>query len=223
MTMALVLKRREIPIAIFAVVSLLLLADYFTGAWPDVAKETIGWAIILWMFSYVLGVTSLFRYHLTRIQKRSQYWAYSVVLIVCVFVYLLSGLLGGVGGFSGIPASKAFNDFLWLNVLAPLQTGILSYVGFYMYTIFFRGARTRSWDVGIMMIVTIILMLNVAPVGMALWEGFGPLGDWFKDVINTGSYRGIMIGVGVGLIAVWVRAMLGYERAFLGELSRGAE
>lgn len=221
--MALILKRGEIPIILFAITSIIILLDYFTGTFHVAATELIGWAIILWMFSYLLGVISLFRYHLTRIQTKGKLWPYSVILLASFFTFFISGMLGGVGGFEGIAASKAFNDFLWLNVLAPLQTGILSYVGFYMYTIFFRGARTRSWDIGIMMICAILLMLYVAPIGAIIWPGFEPIGTWLKDVVNTGAYRAIMIGVGVGLVAVWVRAILGYERTFLGEMAGGAE
>ncbi len=214
--MAVILKRGEIPIILFTVVSGIILFSYFTGLIPEVADELIGWSIILVSFSYILGLVTLLRYHLVRIRKREKYWPYSAILLAFFLMFLVSGLLGGVGGYEGIAVSKEFKDFLWLHMLAPLQTGVLSYVGFYMYTVFFRGARTRSWDIGIMLITAILLMLYTAPIGAAIWPGFVPIGAWLKDVANSGAYRGIMIGVGIGLIALWLRAVLGYEKSYLG-------
>jgi hypothetical protein len=43
---------------------------------------------------------------------------------------------------------------------------------------------------------------------------------WLKDVPNTGAMRAITIGMGVGLLAVVIRVLLGMERSYLGEISR---
>ena len=44
-------------------------------------------------------------------------------------------------------------------------------------------------------------MLQVAPIGGAVWSGFPIIGQWIMDIPTTGGYRGIMITAAFGLIA----------------------
>jgi hypothetical protein len=60
-------------------------------------------------------------------------------------------------------------------------------------------------------------MLYQAPAGPAFWSGFEAIGDWFKNVPNTAGNRAILIGMAVGMIAVFVRTLLGLERSQIGE------
>jgi ABC-type dipeptide/oligopeptide/nickel transport system permease subunit len=61
-------------------------------------------------------------------------------------------------------------------------------------------------------------MFYSAPYGTAFWMGFESIGNWIKDVPQMAGQRAIIIGMAVGLIAIFVRTILGLERAQLGEL-----
>jgi hypothetical protein len=108
-------------------------------------------------------------------------------------------------------------DWFWTNLLLPVTIGMFSFAGLYMFIIFFRGARTRSWEAGLLLVVAILLMLYQAPAGPAFWSGFQTIGSWINRVPNTAGFRGITIGVAMGMLALFVRTILGLERAQLGE------
>jgi hypothetical protein len=213
--MATSLKSREIVILFYAVPTLFLLFEFYLAEagsiWNQMGNQLITWAIILYTLSYLLGGYSLFRYHLHMIQRKRENYQFSYLLIISFVVFLFLGLLKSATGL-------ATYDWIWSNILLPLQIAMLSYVGFYTYTVFFRGARSRSWEAGLLLAVSILLMLYQAPAGPAYWSGFETIGNWIKDVPNTAGMRAINIGIAVGLIAIFVRTLLGLERAQLGEL-----
>ena len=210
-----VIKSREVVILFYAVPSLFLLLEFYLApadsVFRTVGDQLLTWALLLWTFTYLLGGYSLFRYHLNAIQHKRERYQYSYLLLGSFAIFLLLGLFKS--WFDLITY-----DWIWNNVLLPLQIAMLSYVGFYTYTVFFRGARSRSWEAGLLLAVSIIIMLYSAPAGPAYWSGFETIGNWIKDVPNTGGQRGIIIGMAIGLIAIFVRTLLGLERAQLGEL-----
>jgi hypothetical protein len=208
------LKSREVVILFYAIPCLFLLFEFYLA--PDgsifqiMGSQLLAWVVILYTFSYLLGGYALFRYHLTIIQQRREGFEFSILLLACFFFFLALGLLKSATGFGGY-------DFVWSNVLLPTQIAMLSFVGFYTYTVFFRGARSRSWEAGLLLFVTILLMLYQAPASAGWFPIFETIGNWIKNVPNTAGNRAILIGMAVGMIAVFVRTLLGLERAQIGE------
>ena len=208
------LKSREVVILMYAVPTVFLLLEFYLAGddsiFRIVGNHLLSWAVLLWTFSYVLGGYALFRYHLNIIQRRREGFGYSILLLASFGVFLFLGLMKSATGWIAY-------DWSIVSLLLPLQIGMLSYVGFYTYTVFYRGARSRSWEAGILLFVTILLMLYQAPAGPAYWSGFETIGNWFKNVPNTAGNRAIVIGMAVGMIAVFVRTLLGLERSQIGE------
>jgi hypothetical protein len=213
--MASALKGREIVILFYAVPTIFLILDYFLAPADsiirDIGNQLIAWVMILWVMSYLIGGYALFRYHLTMIQRKREGYQFSYLLLGSFIVFLGMGLLKSATG-------SILYDWFWSNTLLPLQIAMLSYVGFYTYTIFYRGARSRSWEAGLLLFVSILLMFYSAPYGTAYWMGFESIGNWIKDVPQMAGQRAILIGMAIGLIAIFVRTILGLERAQLGEL-----
>lgn len=200
-----VLRRREIAILFYVVPMLFLVFEYFTGIGSEVSSALIGWAIILSTFTYLIGGFAIFRLHILNISKRRGDWPYSVILIVTFIIFL--GL-----AYTYQPGY----DWVLKNVYTPLTIIMFGFVGFYTVTALFRGARIRNPHAGLLIICAILLMLYNAPIGEAIWPGFKTIGGWLKDVPNTGVMRAVTIGVAVGILATFVRALLGLETSYLG-------
>lgn len=198
------IRRIEIPIGLFGVFSLFLVFDYFTGIATGISSEIIGWGMLLWVFSYLVGYVTLLRYHLTRISKRQEAW-YSILLILCFVVSAVTGRM-----------HKPTFDYIFANILTPLQISMLSYVGFYTYTVLFRGARTRNIYAAILLAVAVIVMLWQAPAGRATMPILDGIAGWIRDVPNTGAMRAILIGIGLGIIVLFLRTLMGYEKSYVG-------
>jgi len=200
-----VLRRREIAILFYVVPMLFLVFEYFTGIGSESSSALIGWAIILSTFTYLIGGFAIFRLHILNIAKQKGEWPYSVILITSFALFL--GL-----AYTYQPGYK------WVleNVYTPLTIIMFGFVGFYAATALFRGARIRNFNAGLLIICAIFLMLYNAPIGEAMWPGFKTIGGWLKDVPNTGVMRAVTIGVAIGILATFVRALLGLETSYLG-------
>lgn len=213
--MASFLKGRELVILFYAVPTLFIILSYYLipagNIIKDIETQMLAWVVILWTMSYLLGGYALFRYHLTLIQRKREGYQFSYLLLGSFIAFLILGLIKSATGFG-------LYDWLWNNALLPLQIAMLSYVGFYTYTVFFRGARSRTWEAGLLLGVSILLMFYSAPYGTAYWYGFETIGNWINSVPNMAGQRAILIGMAIGLIAIFVRTLLGLERAQLGEL-----
>jgi hypothetical protein len=214
------LKSRELVILFYAVPTIFVILEFYLipagNIIKDFGTQMLAWVTILWTMSYLIGGYALFRYHFTIIQRKREGYQFSYLLLLTFIVFLALGLLqSATGGSSG---SFPLYDWLWNNALLPLQIAMLSYVGFYTYTVFFRGARSRSWEAGLLLAVSILLMFYSAPYGTAYWYGFESIGNWINSVPNMAGQRAILIGMAIGLIAIFVRTLLGLERAQLGEL-----
>jgi len=199
------LKKTEIPIALYLIFSAIVLIEYFTGIGTSLVNGLNSGLIIVWTFTYLIGAYTLTRHNLNIIQRRRPGWYYSFVLFGSAIIFFILGFAD-------------HSKYLWVqtNILTPLQGAMLSYVGMYMYTCMFRGARTRSLDAGVLLLVTILMLIYMMPLGPAVWPGFETIGNWIKNVPNTGAQRAILIGMGLGLLAVMVRTWLGLEKSYLG-------
>jgi hypothetical protein len=209
------LKSRELVIGFYAVPTVFLILEYFLAPadsiFREISNQMFAWVTILWVLSYLLGGYALFRYHLTIIQRQREGYQFSYLLLGTFLVFLFLGILKSATGLG-------LYDWLWANALLPLQIGMLSYVGFYTYTVFYRGARSRSWEATLLLAVSIIIMLYQAPAGPAWVPAFETIGSWINSNPNMAGQRAITIGMAIGLIAIFVRTLLGLERAQLGEL-----
>jgi hypothetical protein len=199
------LKRREVAILFYVLPMLFIVFEYYTGIGSILSSTLVNWATILTIFTYLIGGFSIFRLHIMKIYRRNEDWPYSLILMAA-FVFFFFLAYGNRAGY----------DWVLTNIYTPLTILMFGFVGFYTVTALFRGARVRNSYAAVLLICAIILMLYNAPVGETIWPGFKDLGGWLKNVPNTGVMRGVVIGVAVGILATFIRAILGLETSYLG-------
>jgi hypothetical protein len=142
---------------------------------------------------------------LTVLARQRRGWPYSIILLASFLT------------------TFAFNytyptayDFIINRLLASLQMALLAYVGFYSYTLFFRASGTKNPYVLVLLVAILLGLFYNLPMRDVIWTGWGPLGKWVNDVPNTGGMNALLIGVGIGTLALFIRTILGYEEAYLG-------
>lgn len=190
---------------IFAVSAGIILVNSFTGWLAAAYSEILLWASVLAMFAMILGVISLLRHHANLLMRRRKEWPYSIIII-------LSFVSTVVFGYSYTPGY----DFIVNRLLSSLQMALLAYVGFYSYTLFFRAAGTKSPLVLTLLVFATLGLLYNLPMRDAVSPVLATLGNWVKDVPNTGGTNALLVGVALGTILLFVRTILGYEESYLG-------
>jgi len=182
----------------------LILFSFYTGIVKELGTDLTSWAIQISTFAMLIGVVMLFQMHVTRILRKRPGWPYSVVIFVFFFFYLAVQY-----------SSKDVYQFVLVNIYTPLT--MVSGTGVVGITLFYRGGRVRSVFSAILMGTMITMALYQTPfIGLVL-PGVLPIGNWLKDIINTGVMRAITIGMGLGLLTVVIRIVLGMETSYLGE------
>lgn len=189
----------------FVVPSLLVLFSDYSGLLKSEVAKMVAWPVTLVSFSLILGVATFVRYHLTQVFKRSKQWQYSSLALV---LFLLTFVLALV--------AKPIYDYVVTNVVVVLQISMTAFVGFYLFTLFFRAAHIRTTEVGIMLGAAAFVMLWMAPVGYSIWQGLPIIGKWINDIPNAGAQRGMLIVIAVGTLGLFVRSLLGYEKSYSG-------
>jgi len=203
--------RTDIPLLIIFFSGIVLIASYFfpITQLSLAEKELSRWGIILNAWAMGLGATSLYRWHVGEIIKKTPgRWMYSVWLIIVMSVFI-------VVGFVWTPSHRVF---VWLGdaFYLPIEAAMNALLAFFILTASHRALRARGWEAAILLLAACILTMTNAPIGEAIWGGIPVIGKWILDIPNTAASRGMIICVAVGTIALSIRTLLGYERTQVG-------
>jgi len=209
------LKRVEIPIAITVIFALIQILPYFFEMGKpveDFASKVVNWSLIVSTGALFIGAISLLLIHIPRVTHRRQYWGYSVILVILMFVMVLFGFpIREIG----LGLNNYWFTFLYSNVLTPLSASMYGIIAFYITSAAYRAFKARSLEAGLLLLAGSILVLRNAPLGTFLIPQVANLGDWIFNIPNMAVNRAIMIGGGLGAIILGIRTLTGYERGYL--------
>ncbi len=204
------MKSQSLMIALTFVFAAIIIVDAFfnIGFISDVSTEIQNWGIIIAALALGLAAVNLIRVHTRRIMLRRGEWINSVALLLTMFVQLGIGL---VEGSTGEMYNFGFN-----NIMTPLGATMYALLALWISSAAYRAFTARSIDSAILLVAATCVMLGNAPIGEAIWSGFPGVKSWIMDVPNMAAQRGIMIGAGIGAIALGLRILMGIERGHLG-------
>jgi len=204
--------RRSLPLLRVGAFGFAMLIQYFTPL--PLARAMYGrvleWMQVIFAAGLVLGGMNYAQTHLRKVSRGgSGDRLYSALAISALGLMLAAGFVGGI---------ERGSLFAWLfnNVQVPLQQTVFSLLAFFVASAAFRGFRARSVEAGLLLGVALLVMIGRIPVGEMMGVGLPEAARWLVDVPAVAAKRGILIGIGLGSVAVALRVMLGIERAWLG-------
>lgn len=203
--------RKALPLALTFVSGIIVvLANFLAPDWfVQVNREISLWFQIVAALFCALGVANLSRIHSRRVSRHAEGWAYSIVLFVSMFGFVLVALAVG-------QQHELYRN-LYNNTIVPLNATMYSVLVFYIASAAYRAFRIRTLEAAILLVTASIVMLGKAPIGEAL------LGDWvvrattwILDIPNVAGMRGIQLGATLGGLAMALRVLVGIERSHFG-------
>lgn len=205
--------RRQIPLALCFIFGAFMAIQYFIPhhAVADMQERVLLWLQTLLAFAFLLGTVSLIKVHYHKIRNRADDRAYSYVALIGLLTMIGLGFAHPAHNAPGSPFSQMF-----LNVQVPIEATMFSLLAFYIASAAFRAFRARTLEATLLLIAASIVMLGRVPIGDIIHEGIPQMTRWILEVPNLASKRGVMIGVGLGMMATALKIVLGIERAWMG-------
>lgn len=221
--------KRQVPLLITFIVGTLLIVAQFVPPTQDLEKDFTVFFDIIAVFAFFLGGGNLLRVHVTKLIRRKSDWGFSIVTIVGFLVMLAAGLFkinnpGDISTAVDAPGSLFYDVFN--AVLVPLGSTMYSLLAFFVASASYRAFRAKNREATLLLVAAFIILLGRTPFGTMLtaWipDSFSlleipNLAIWIMNSPNLAGQRAIIIGIGLGVISMSLRLILGVERSYLGD------
>lgn len=203
--------KTRLPIAICFIFGFFTLIQYFSPhpLLAGIYSEILDWMQIIFVFTLLVGVITIFKIHSVKITRKKSNWPYSILTIAGIIVMAFLGFVFGTD--YGSP-------FLWIfmNIQVPMQSTMFALLAFFVASAAYRGFRFRNKEAAVLLITAVIIMLGRVPLGHQISDIIPRTAEWIIDNPSVAAKRGILIGIGLGSITTALRVILGIERSYLG-------
>ena len=209
-----VLRRIEIPIALTIIATLLQVIPYYfeIPALESAANTASNGVLLIVACATFIGVFSIIQVHGKRIQRQSEGWYYSILVIGLSVIMALTGLPFPE---AGLGVNNSIYNWLFINVQTPLGGTMYSIIAFFITSAAFRAFRARNLEASIILVAGTIMVMGNAPLLTNYFPFIADISLWIRSVPNLATMRGVMIGAALGSIALAVRTLMGIERGYL--------
>jgi hypothetical protein len=187
-----------------------LLGYFFKGVFGDIQSILIGWAIILAAFALLLGIFNLAMVHWKRARTAGKNRAYSIVLLVSLFLTIVLASISGPSGSLSIWIFNTFQVPAEISLLAVLSVVLL-------YAVVRLLARRPKWYTVLFLVTVVVVLLGSVPLYFIGEIGvLTTLHDWLSQVPAMAGARGLLLGVALGTVATGLRILIGVDRPYGG-------
>jgi len=198
--------KRPLPLIVGVLSGLVVLAAmFFAPQGGSILATVLNWVIIVAGVALLVAIASLVLTHLRFIVKGKKGFLLSLVLVISFLATLVFGLLRGVD-------NPVF--LKWVGaVIRPIETALLGLVALVMMSAAMKIFRERGWSAltvsfGVSAIIFLILGL-----GFLQNLNFPALNEviTFVEGLPMIGARGLLIGIGIGLLMMAFRVLFGME------------
>jgi len=208
------LKRIEIPIALTIIATLLQVIPYYLELPPvkTAADQVATLSLTVVAMATFIGVISIVQVHGKRIQRKSEGWPFSIIVVLLAATMILTGL-----PFPevGLGVDNAIFQYLFINALTPLGGTMYSIIAFFITSAAFRAFRAKNIESSIVLIAGTLMVMSNAPIFVNTFPIFADIGLWIRNVPNMATMRAVMMGAALGAISLAIRTLMGIERGYL--------
>ncbi len=212
--------QRQVVYLVTAIIVAIMFIDFFffeTSTW--IGEQVQTWGMVIYNIAMGLGAIRMMMSHGKVIQRRSTNWQYSGMLVGLFALTLITGLVGYAS--TGDPQSNSLYDWIFSNPYVSLDATFYAMTGFYIFSAAYRAFRARNIDAALLLMAGCIVLLTNAPIGEVIWNQIPIVGRWFLDYGQVPAMRTFMMVGAFGLLAYGLRALLGREKGYYGEVAGG--
>jgi hypothetical protein len=172
-----------------------------------IREYLLRWAATLAGVAVLVGILNLLRVHWIKITQPKSGGGYSLVLLIAFIVTLMVAAVDTPTG----------NWSLWIfrNVQLPVETSLLALLAILLVVAAARLLYRKPDRYSILFLGVAILLL----AGSTYLPGFDipvirSLRDWILEVPVLAGARGLLLGIGLGVLLTGIRILLGADRPY---------
>lgn len=204
--------RRTIPLLITMIMGIIIVVDFYFQGIPLISTSVpvfTKWSTIIWGFALPYAVLSVFIDHVQVIMKREPgKWYFSAWMLFLIIVMVALGLTEGTGG-------STYQE-MFQYMAAPVLSTMTGMLALYAISASFRSWHARTPEALVMIISGFLVVLGlIAPIGEAIWPGFGPLANYFNDYLFKAERTVFYIATSLGALLLGYRTLIGQETGYL--------
>jgi hypothetical protein len=172
----------------------------------NIVNVLIAWGAIVAAFALLLGLANLVVFHVQRIAKRDSQMPFSILILATALVVFLLVLPSG--------GTDATAQWVLRYIYQPLEASFLALLVFFIDTAVYRALRVRTWEMALFAISALVVLIGSVPFTQLLSPLLPEARDWVMNVPTVAGVRGILLGVGLGIIATGLRLLTGIDRPY---------
>jgi len=202
---------RKIASVVLLVAPAIILFDFAlkNPTLQSVATDLNNWAVVVGAFALGIGAYSLVLRHGRMISKRRPEWPYSIMLLLTMFTFIVTGLV------TGSITSPQYN-WIYTAIVMPVSSTLYGMNAFFIASASYRAFKAKSWEALVLLVAAIFLMLKNAPIGGVISPVLPQIGGIIWDFAGATGMRALLIGIGIGTLALGLRVIIGQEKTPLG-------
>lgn len=178
--------------------------------WLFVGWASTGAAVAVW-----IGVLNLISVHWKKFNSQSSGWVYSIFLIISLLVVIGAAIVAWVLQW-GSGASNPANVWIFRYVQSAVGASLSGLIVFFLVFAGYRlMRRPPSLTVVVFLIVAVISLIGMAPLPLGIPDlGLQAMWGWIAGVPAVAGARGLLLGVGLGIVATGLRILLALDRPY---------
>jgi len=211
--------RRQIPLLITLFVGTLLIIAVFLPPTERIGEDFTLFFDIIAVFAFFLGGGNLLRIHLQKLSEKRHDWQYSIITLSGFLFTLAVGMfrIGHPGSISdAVDAPGSIFSDIFAYIFTPLSATMYALLAFFIASASYRAFRAKNREATILLVASFIILLGQTPLGTVMTSWIPPSFD-ILHIPNLAGQRAIMIGIGLGVVSMSLRLILGVERSYLGD------
>jgi len=204
--------RFSFSVAVAIGIGLIVLAGYFlkVPVLLSVRMVLLEWATILAAVAVLVGIANLFTVHWGKMTSGKSNGIYSAILIVTLVLTL------GVVGWFGL--THMYSMWIFNHIQLPVEGSLMAMLAIILVLAGIRLLRRRSNMLSIVFIVTaMVILLATGPLFGISVPGLAELRSWIAQVPAMAGARGLLLGIGLGIVATGLRILMGSDRPYGGK------
>jgi hypothetical protein len=215
MKMSSKLYKRQIPVAIMILITLIMVSEYYIQPLDAPLSSTVtmlsGWGSIIASFTTIMALFSLLRYYYTQVtgsgSTRDKALAWYGLAIVIITLLL--------GSVIYHPSHGSYMA-LYFDVMLPLFFASMGLNGFILISALYSGFRVRNVSSAAMLIMCLITLICATPILVSTWPVLGDTYIWLNSVPVGAATKAFNIAVGIGMVGIALRTLTGAEKSLFG-------